>query len=227
MCGCSSVNQKTNIIHASTVAAPFSYLIECAFKLLLYCWTNVFQKLFCAWTENNWSVVTVKRSKKKKKARLNVLVVFTCWSDESVSVLSAWFFLFVLVNLKKKSPSVVTSVASCFCAHLTVAVVTQTVQHMDFFVKTNREKEHFQVLFWPIIEQRDHCCGGDFTKKNTLNLCLIRMDFSWRFLDISFVFHRIWTVPLKMPSLCSVFIDARQDVAGCSLETVRGEEKKT
>lgn len=93
------------------------------------------------------------------------------------------FFVFALVNMWKNSH---TLVASGF-----VTPAAQTLQHMDQVVKNKQEKEHFQVSFRPITEQRDRCCRESCTWKDTECLyspCWFLLEFNR---GVFFVFHRI------------------------------------
>lgn len=136
-------------------------------KYLLYCSAAacvcVSKQPWCVRAENNWTVVCAKRSwgEEKQNKRFNILVVFTFWSDESVCIiLCRVSFRACFVRI---SPFAITLAASCYCTPRIVALITQTLQHMDRFVKKKQEKEDFQVSFQHINEQRDHCrkenCG--------------------------------------------------------------------
>ena len=131
------------------------------------------------------------------------------------------FFVFVLVNMWKNSHSLV---ASCFGTPRFVTPAAQTLQCMDQVVKNKQEKEHFQVSFRPITEQRDRCCRESCTWKDSECLyspCWFLPEFNNVFFFFFFVFHRIW-VSVR------VFIDARRETwHAVRWGTARWREKKS
>lgn len=154
-----------------------------------------FTVCICAWitmicityARNNWTVVCVKRKRAgaaTQNNRFHISVIFN--SDQmkpSALFCLSEFFVFVLVNMWKNSH---TLVASGF-----VTPAAQTLQHMDQVVKNKQEKEHFQVSFRPITEQRDRCCRESCTWKDTECLyspCWFLLEFNR---GVFFVFHRI------------------------------------
>lgn len=125
-----------------------------------------------------------RQGREKQKGKFTSrFVLLIKWNCQHYFVCVS-FPLFVLVNVKKRSLSICGNFESLLVLRVPriVFLITQSLKHMDHFVRATGEKKHFQVSFQPITAQRDHCCGGEnCTQKDSLDVGLICVDFSCRF----------------------------------------------
>ena len=129
------------------------------------------------------------------------------------------FFVFVLVNMWKNSHSLV---ASCFGTPRFVTPAAQTLQCMDQVVKNKQEKEHFQVSFRPITEQRDRCCRESCTWKDSE--CLYSP--CWFLPEFNNVFFFFFCLPQNLSFCSGLYWCKERDVACRSLGDCEMERKK-
>ena len=168
------------------------------------------------YARNNWMVVCVKRKRAGVATQNNWFHISVVFNSDRMKPSALFclseFFVFVLVNMWNNSH---TLVASCFGTPRFVTPAAQTLQHMDQVVKNKQEKEHFQVSFQPITEQRDRCCRERCTWKDTeclYSLCWFLLEFNR---GVFFVFH------------CSCLYWCKErDMACCSLGDCEMERKR-